>query len=53
MCFSLMCSHIRTLKKQSEEDDLFMANLMEEKQLFLEKSLKNYLLCLKTGVGTI
>ena len=45
--------HVRTLKTQSKMDELALANLLEEKQLFLKKALKNYILCLRTGVRTI
>ena len=33
-----------------KEDEITMSNLQQDKQQFLEKALKNYLLCLKTGV---
>ena len=42
--------HTRTLQTQSKMDESAMANLLGEKQLFLEKALKNYILCLRTGV---
>jgi len=32
------------------EDDVAMSSLLEDKQRFLEKALKNYILCLRTGV---
>lgn len=51
MCLSFR--HVRTLKTQSKIDESALANLLEEKQLFLKKALKNYILCLRTGVRTI
>ena len=44
------CRHVRTLQAQSTEDEIVMLSLLEDKQRFLEKALKNYILCLRTGV---
>ena len=45
------CRHVRTLQSQSEEDESVVSSLLNEKQLFLVKALKNYILCLRTGVS--
>ena len=53
MCLSPLpspCRHVRTLQAQSTEDEVVMLSLLEDKQRFLEKALKNYILCLRTGV---
>ena len=41
---------MRTLQAQSTEDEVVMLSLQEDRQRFLEKALKNYILCLRTGV---
>ncbi len=46
----MLCRHVRTLETQNKEDELALSNILVEKQLFLEKALKNYILCLHTGV---
>lgn len=51
--FSYSCRHIRTLETQNEEDELAVANLLAEKQFFLKGALKNYILCLRTGVTSV
>lgn len=49
-CECTVSRNIRTMQSQSKEDELALSNLLEEKQLFLAKALKNYILCLHTGV---
>ena len=44
---------MRTLQTQSKMDEQALDNLLGEKQLFLEKALKNYILCLHTGVRIV
>ena len=44
------CRNVRTMQTQSREDESALSNLLAEKQLFLERALKNYILCLRTGV---
>ena len=45
--------HVRTLLAQSEEDEMALSSLLEDKQQFLKKALKNYILCLRTGVNNV
>ena len=51
MCLCVTVRHFRTLSAQNEEDEIAMANLLSDKQQFLEKALKNYILCLQHGVS--
>ena len=50
MCPPSPCRHVRTLQAQITEDEVVMLSLQEDRQRFLEKALKNYILCLRTGV---
>lgn len=43
--------HYRTLLAQSSEDEIAIQSLEREKENFLSKALKNYILCLRTGVS--
>ena len=38
------------MQSQSKEDELALTNLLAEKHLFLQKALRNYMLCLRAGV---
>ena len=42
--------HYRTLLAQSKEDEIAMQSLEKDKESFLSTALKNYVLCLRTGV---
>ena len=43
--------HYRTLHAQSSEDEISIQSLERDKETFLCKALKNYMLCLRTGVS--
>ena len=43
--------HYRTLLSQSNEDEIAIQSLERDKETFLCKALKNYMLCLRTGVS--
>lgn len=43
--------HYRTLLAQSKEDEIAVQSLERDKETFLCKALKNYMLCLRTGVS--
>jgi ataxia telangiectasia mutated family protein len=43
--------HYRTLHAQSTEDEIAIQSLERDKETFLSKALKNYMLCLRIGVS--
>lgn len=45
--------HYRTLLAQSKEDEIAMKSMLTDKESFLCKALKNYILCLRTEVRNL
>ena len=43
--------HYKMLLAQSKEDEITIQSMEEDKEMFLCKALKNYMLCLRTGVS--
>ena len=43
--------HYKTLKAQSKEDEIAIQSMERDKETFLSKALKNYILCLRIGVS--